>query len=48
MVVGGLIAAAAYYGLVDRPHGAVVAAVTALGAILANALKQAVRSGLDR
>jgi hypothetical protein len=45
MVVGGAIAAAACYVLVDTPHGAVVVAVTALGAILANALKQAVRSG---
>jgi hypothetical protein len=45
MIAGGAVAAAACYGLIDRPHAAVVVAVTLLGAILANALKQAVRSG---
>jgi hypothetical protein len=45
MIAGGAVAAAACYGLIDRPHAAVVVAMTLLGAILANALKQAVRSG---
>jgi hypothetical protein len=46
MLAGGGVGVAVCYALVDRPHGAVVLMAALLGVILANALRQAVRSGL--
>jgi hypothetical protein len=43
VVVGGVIGSVLVYGLVERPAGALVLASAALGAVLANAVRQAVR-----
>jgi hypothetical protein len=43
VIVGGLIGSALVYGLVEHPAGALVLAAAALGAVLANAVRQAVR-----
>jgi len=40
--VGGVIGAVACYAIDDRPAGALVLAAAALGAVLANAVRQAV------
>jgi hypothetical protein len=44
LLAGGVLGVLACYGLIDRPHGAVVLAAGALGALLLNAFIQAVRS----
>lgn len=44
-VAGAVVGMALCYGLVDRPHSAVVLASAALGALLATSLKQAVMPG---
>lgn len=41
--VGGLIGALLCFGLEDRPAGALVLAAAALGAVLASAVRQALR-----
>lgn len=43
VLVGGIIGGVLVYGLVERPAGALVLASAALGAVLANAVRQAVR-----
>jgi hypothetical protein len=43
VVVGGLIGSVLVYGLVEHPAGALVLAAAALGAVLANAVRQSVR-----
>jgi hypothetical protein len=42
VLVGGLIGAVAAFVLEERPAGALVVAAAALGAVLANALRQAI------
>lgn len=43
IVIGGLLGSVLVYGLVEHPTGALVLAAAALGAVLANALRQAVK-----
>jgi hypothetical protein len=43
VVVGGLIGGVLVYGLVDRPANSLILASAALGAVLANAVRDAVR-----
>ena len=43
VVVGGVLGSVLAYGLVEHPAGALVLAAAALGAVLANAVRQAVR-----
>jgi len=43
VAVGGLIGSLLVYELVDHPAGALVLAAAALGAVLANAVRQSVR-----
>ncbi len=43
VMVGGIVGGVLVYGLVERPAGALVLASAALGAVLANAVRQAVR-----
>jgi len=43
VIVGGVIGSVLAYGLVEHPAGALVLAAAALGAVLANAVRQAVR-----
>ena len=42
VLIGGLVGTIAVYALEDRPVGALVLASAALGAVLANAIRQAV------
>jgi hypothetical protein len=42
--VGGVLGATLAFAVVDRPAGALVMAAAALGGVLANAVRQAVKS----
>ena len=42
VVIGGVIGGLLVFGLEDRPAGALVLASAALGAVLANAVRQAI------